>query len=80
MPSLLSRSPTQNLHARSHGLRRPAILPIPAAVVRRAFGEMGEELLLASTRVRPQRLLDSGFQFRFGTIHEALAHVLGATT
>jgi uncharacterized protein (TIGR01777 family) len=61
-------------------LRRPAILPIPAAVVRRAFGEMGEELLLASTRVRPQRLLDSGFQFRFGTIHEALAHVLGATT
>jgi uncharacterized protein (TIGR01777 family) len=58
-------------------LSRPAVLPLPAFVVRLAFGEMGEELLLASTRVDATRLLDSGYEFRFPELEPALRHVLG---
>ena len=44
-------------------LGRPTIFPMPAFVARLAFGEMADALLLSSTRVVPQRLLDSGFVF-----------------
>lgn len=58
-------------------LGRPTIFPMPAFVVRFMFGEMGEELLLASTRVVPQRLLESGYQYRAPTLEFALRHLLG---
>jgi len=58
-------------------LARPALLPIPAAAVRLLFGEMGQELLLASTRVDPQRLTAAGFRFAFPQLEDALRHVLG---
>ena len=45
-------------------MRRPAWLPAPAWALRLFFGEMAEAALLASVRVRPQRLLDAGFTFR----------------
>jgi uncharacterized protein len=53
-------------------LGRPTILPLPAAVVRLAFGEMGQTLLLDGARVLPQRLLARGFQFRHPTLDGAL--------
>lgn len=59
-------------------LGRPALLPVPAAAVRLLFGEMGEELLLASTRVEPQRLLAAEFPFAYPVLEDALRHVLGA--
>jgi NAD dependent epimerase/dehydratase family enzyme len=58
-------------------LHRPTIFPMPAFAARLAFGEMGDELLLASTRVTPQRLLESGYQFRCPTLDGALRHLLG---
>jgi uncharacterized protein (TIGR01777 family) len=58
-------------------LGRPAIFPMPAFAVRLAFGEMGEELLLASTRIEPARLLSAGYQFRFPELEGALRHLLG---
>lgn len=61
-------------------LNRPALFRVPAAALRLLLGEMGEELLLASTRVRPTRLLDTGFEYRFGTLERALEHVLGRST
>ncbi|GIW43393.1 MAG: hypothetical protein KatS3mg077_0675 [Candidatus Binatia bacterium] len=70
---------TSFTRALARALRRPAVLPLPAAAVRLLFGEMGEELVLSSTRVRPARLLESGFQFRYPTVDAALAHVLGAS-
>jgi hypothetical protein len=51
--------------ALAHALRRPAVLPMAAFAVKLLFGEMGREALLASARVRPVRLLESGFEFRF---------------
>ena len=61
----------------SRALHRPAFLPVPALFVRAAFGEMGRETLLASTRVRPARLLDAGCKFRFPDLRTALGHLLG---
>lgn len=60
-------------------LRRPAFLPMPAFAVRLLLGEMADALILASTRVTPTRLLDSGYSFRHPTVESALRHVLGAT-
>ena len=37
-------------------LMRPTLFPVPAVAARLAFGEMADEMLLASTRVAPTRL------------------------
>jgi len=58
-------------------LNRPTILPLPGFAAKLALGEMARELLLASTRVVPKRLQDSGFQFQHATLEDALRHVLG---
>lgn len=59
-------------------LRRPAVFPVPGFMARLAFGEMANALLLASARVKPEKLLDSGYAFRHGSLTEGLRHVLGA--
>ena len=64
----VSPGPVTNLdftRALARALHRPAILPMPAFAVKLLFGEMGCAALLASTRVRPLRLLETGFEFRF---------------
>jgi len=58
-------------------LGRPTIFPMPAAAARLAFGQMADELLLASARVRPARLTNSSFAFQYPGLKEALSHVLG---
>lgn len=58
-------------------LSRPTLLPMPAFVARLAFGEMADELLLASTRVEPTRLLASGYRFRYPELAGALRQMLG---
>ena len=54
-------------------LRRPALLPVPAALIRMLIGEMGQALLLSSTRVVPRRLEAAGFRFRHPELGAALA-------
>jgi uncharacterized protein (TIGR01777 family) len=56
-------------------LGRPTLLPVPAFGLRIVLGEMAEAAL-ASARVRPERLLASGFRFRFPELEGALRHVL----
>lgn len=58
-------------------LGRPTIAPVPAFALRLAFGEMADAALLASTRVRPVRLLETGYRFRFPELEGALRHLLG---
>lgn len=60
-------------------LGRPTIFPMPAFAARLAFGEMADELLLASTRVEPARLAVSGYIFRNPDLEGALRHLLGKT-
>jgi uncharacterized protein (TIGR01777 family) len=57
-------------------LWRPTVFPLPAFAARLVFGEMADNLLLASTRVEPARLLATGYQFRFPQLEAALRHVL----
>jgi uncharacterized protein len=60
-------------------LGRPTIAPVPAFALRLAFGEMAEATLLASTRVRPERLQATGYRFGFPDLEGALRHLLGRT-
>jgi uncharacterized protein len=54
-------------------LGRPAFFPVPEFALRLAFGKMAaEELLLASARVEPGKLLASGYAFRFRELRAAL--------
>ncbi len=57
-------------------LRRPALIPVPAVALRVAFGEMAEQILLASQRVRPARLAQSGFAWDEPALEGALHAVL----
>ena len=57
-------------------LHRPALLPAPRVGLRMLLGEAADELLLASTRAVPARLLASGFAFEHGALREALPAVL----
>lgn len=58
-------------------LGRPTLVPLPAFAARFAFGEMADALLLASTRVEPARLLETGYVFRYPDLEGALRHLLG---
>jgi len=58
-------------------LKRPALIPIPTVVLRLVLGEMGNELLLASARVQPTRLLATDYEFRYPELEDALKHELG---
>jgi uncharacterized protein (TIGR01777 family) len=58
-------------------LSRPTPLPVPAFALRLAVGgEMADALLLASARVAPRRLEETGYRFRFPELGGALRHLL----
>ncbi len=58
-------------------LSRPAILPLPAFLLRWLPGDMGQELFLAGAKVMPVRAMAAGFCFRFAAIEPALAQICG---
>ena len=57
-------------------LKRPAVVPMPAFAAKLAFGEMANDLLLASTKVAPKMLSDSGYEFQYPELENALRHIL----
>jgi len=58
-------------------LHRPAVIPVPEAVLRLLPGGMGDEIFLASQRVDPARLRDIAFRFAFPTLEDTLRFELG---
>jgi hypothetical protein len=54
-------------------LHRPSLLPAPAFGIRLVLGEFADEGALASQRVQPRRLLDSGYEFQHPDLRSALA-------
>ena len=58
-------------------LERPAAVPVPAAALRLAFGEMADVTLLSGARVLPARLQASGYVFRYPELEDALRFGLG---
>ncbi len=57
-------------------LGRPTLFPMPAFAARLAFGEMADELLLASSRVEPVKLQKTGYVFRQPHLEGALRSLL----
>lgn len=55
-------------------LRRPALLAVPAGLLRVALGELGGEIL-TSVRAYPARLLATGYAFRHTDLESALRHL-----
>jgi uncharacterized protein (TIGR01777 family) len=59
--------------------RRPG-RAMPAFLLRLATGEMADALLLASRRIEPHRLLDTGYSFRYPQLEAALRHQLAVVS
>ncbi len=57
-------------------LGRPTVLPVPSSVLRVLLREMADELLLSSAHVTPERLIASGYDFRFSDLENALGDLL----
>jgi hypothetical protein len=57
-------------------MKRPGIFAVPGFAAKLAFGEFAEEGLLASARVVPKKLEESGFQFRYAELGPALQELL----
>jgi hypothetical protein len=77
--NLVSPQPVTNAEftkALGRALSRPTLFAVPAFAARLAFGEMADELLLASARVEPARLKAAGFEFKHPTLDEALHHII----
>lgn len=55
-------------------LRRPAILPVPALVLKLALGEVAH-VVLQGAKIVPRILIDAGFAFRFPGLKEALREI-----
>ncbi len=58
-------------------LARPTIIPAPAFALKALFGKMANETILASQRVTPAKLQQSGYPFMHQTLEEALSFELG---
>lgn len=56
-------------------LKRPIFLKMPRSLIKLLFGQMGEELLLGGQNIYPERLLKSGFQFKYPDIFTSLADI-----
>lgn len=55
---------------------RPTYLRIPTFMARLLFGQMADEMLLASTRVTPQVLLESGYTFQDQSLEAVVRYCL----
>ena len=64
--------------ALGRALSRPAALSVPLFALRVMFGEMAGSLL-ASARMRPDKLLAAGFEFQHVEIESALREMLGVS-
>ncbi|MCL1075055.1 TIGR01777 family oxidoreductase [Shewanella dokdonensis] len=58
--------------ALGRALQRPAVLPVPAFVLKLLFGEMAE-LLIKGQYVIPTKAMNEGFHFQFPKLEQALA-------
>jgi uncharacterized protein len=77
--NLMSPNPATNeqfTSALGKALHRPTVVPLPTALARTLFGEMGGEVLLGGQRALPAKLLDTGFTFRNADLGSALARAL----
>jgi uncharacterized protein (TIGR01777 family) len=76
--NVVSPTPVTNLEftqSLGKALQRPTAIPVPARMLRLVMGE-ASTVLLGGQRAIPSKLLASGFEFQFPTLHEALADLV----
>jgi hypothetical protein len=56
-------------------IHRPSMMKVPSFAARLAFGEMAEEMLLSGQKVLPKRLLNTGFNFKYTNVKQALIDI-----
>jgi uncharacterized protein (TIGR01777 family) len=56
-------------------LNRPCFLKLPSCFVKTIFGQMGEELLLGSQNIMPQKLLSLGYEFKYPHLNQAMKDI-----
>jgi len=66
---------TEFTRALAKTLRRPALFPVPSLALKLALGELSQ-MLLQAPKVKPEVLLQNGFEFRFPSITMALQDIL----
>ncbi len=79
--NLVSPNPTTNYEftkTLGKALNRPTILPIPKFVLNLIFSE-GAKVLTDGQCVKPKRLLNSGFKFKFALIDDAVSNLVKKT-
>ncbi|MBU0676860.1 MAG: TIGR01777 family oxidoreductase [Verrucomicrobia bacterium] len=77
--NFVSPSPVTNAEltrSLARAVHRPAFMHMPALAARVLIGEMADELLLASAKVIPKKLVDAGFAFEFPELAAALRALL----
>lgn len=62
-------------HTLGRVLHRPALLPVPAAMLKLAFGE-GADVMTSGQDVTSERLPESGFEFRYPELRQALEAIV----
>jgi uncharacterized protein (TIGR01777 family) len=72
-------APTNAEYTRVLGrvLNRPAFFPAPAPALRLALGGLADSLLLASARMEPARLKETGYEYRHPGLEGAFRYLLG---
>lgn len=63
-------------HTLGRVIGRFTLFPMPAVAARLVFGELADEVLLASQRVQPTRLLATEYRFQYPDLEGALRHLL----
>lgn len=77
--NLTSPNPETNLNFMQimcNKMNRPYIFNLPSWLIKLIFGEMGDSLLLKGQRVMPQKLLDSGFNFKYAKLDNAIEDLI----
>ena len=64
--------------AMAERMHRPYVFSIPEKLLELVLGQAADELLLASQKMRPQRLIDDGYRFEHTTVETALDVMLGS--
>lgn len=67
----------QMIHSLGKALRRPTWFRLPAWLMKVVLGEAAQELLLVSQRMTADKLLATGFKFRFPTLQSSVDWVVG---
>ncbi len=76
--NLGSPQPTTNLgltHALGKALHRPTIFPVPEFILNLIYGD-GAKVLTDGQKMIPQKLLNSGFKFKFNNIYETIKNLV----